>query len=391
MSNTNNSNNAGDVIPYLKQFKRIPIYVVEEHNDALQFIYSAIGGKKLPVEGNTIVHLDSHPDLLVSRTLRGSDARSGRAVLPLLDIENWILPAVAAGHIGRVVWLRPPWAKQLKDGTRVITIGDDKDTGLVRVDSAEPYYLSDALYSKELVETKQFTLTVAELGDPDCERENEEDHTIETTKLLEITQPYVLDIDLDFFSTGNPFLSVFESIGLYDLLEPIFSFEVPENDDVETVKRVIRNREQQLQELESLFQFLEENDSLDKWRGVKTDLFMEVSDLVEVVRGEAARLGVAPDWWAVFTAGCTRDQDGLPCHVSTYQQIQSLVTRSLRPLLRALPPPVLITIARSTDDGYCPPDQVDDIQSLVVHELKEAFETEEPNYYYLSKRNEEDE
>lgn len=255
----------------LKRYKKIPIYVVEEHNDVLQFIYSAIGGKKLPTEGTTLLHFDAHPDMLIDRKLKGEEARSGRQLLPLLQIENWIVPAAAAGYISRVVWIRPPWATQFSDGTRQIQVGDDAATGFLRVDSKEPYYLSDALFSNNLINTKQFVLTVAELSDKPSQ-ENEK-----LANRLVISEPYVLDIDLDFFSTGNPFLSLYENINLYDRLEPIFDFQLPEDDETETIERVKQQREQQLEELEDLFQYLERYGSLEDYPGKKSDLYYKVS------------------------------------------------------------------------------------------------------------------
>lgn len=83
-----------------------------------------------------------------------------------------------------------------------------------------------------------------------------------------------------------------------------------------------------------------------------------MSNLAEVVRAEAERLSDSPDWWAVFAAGCTRDNGGLPYHISSQQEIEHYVRGTLKLLLSRLPPPVLVTVARSTDDGYCPPDQV---------------------------------
>ncbi|CAF4795413.1 unnamed protein product [Pieris macdunnoughi] len=363
----------------LKQFKKIPIYVVEEHNDALQFVYSAIGGKKLPLEGNTLLHLDAHPDMLIDRKLKGEEARGGRKVLQLLQIENWIVPAAAAGHINRVVWIRPPWANQFSDGSRLIHVGDHPATGFLRVDSKEPYYLSDALYSSQLVNKRKFMLTVAELSS----RMDSNVHNL--CNQLDIHNPFVLDIDLDFFSTANPFLALYSNIGLYDLLEDLFHFDVPENDDIESIEKTVNLREIQLLELEDLFMCMEENGNLENYTGNKGLYYEKVSALVPIVEEEAKRLGERPDWWAVFASGCTRDQGGLPHHISSEELIKGTIEMCLKPFLQGLPPPILITIARSTDDGYCPPHQVEFIQSQVLRALKEIYVTDEPILHYLDK------
>lgn len=367
----------------LKTFKKIPIYVVEEHNDALQFIYGAIGAKKLPLEGTTLVHLDSHPDMLISRHLTGDQARSGKKLLPLLDIENWIVPATASGYLSKVVWLRPPWAKQLADGTRVVSVGDNKE-GLFRVGSKEPYFLSDALYCSELENERAFALIVAELGDPNNENKTESDCINSLVNNFNLTSPYVLDIDLDFFSTDNPFLHIHDDIGLYDKLEKIFTFTLPSNfDDTENVKEVVEARDKQLDELEKLFQYLQEHGSFEHWKGEKTELFSKVKELTSLLLQESEKTGIPIDWWLVYAAGCTRDQGGLPVHRSTEEQILNLVQKSLRNLLAALPSPVLVTISRSTDDGYCPADKVDFIQDLVLKELRDAFDTATPELCYI--------
>lgn len=81
---------------------------------------------------------------------------------------------------------------------------------------------------------------------------------------------------------------------------------------------------------------------------------------------EAEKLGQQPDWWAVFAGGCTRDQGGLPHHISSDTEIISMVKQDLMTVLQNLPPPVLITVARSTDDGYCPSDQVCTVSFLTT-------------------------
>ena len=43
---------------------QLPVYIVEDHDEALPLIYRAIGSKKLPFEGIAFIHFDAHPDLL---------------------------------------------------------------------------------------------------------------------------------------------------------------------------------------------------------------------------------------------------------------------------------------------------------------------------------------
>ena len=49
-----------------------------------------------------------------------------------LSIENWIMPALYAGHIDHVIWVKPTWADQLPDETKHVHIGKHRDTGKLR-------------------------------------------------------------------------------------------------------------------------------------------------------------------------------------------------------------------------------------------------------------------
>lgn len=51
--------------------------------------------------------------------------------------------------------------------------------------------------------------------------------------LPERNTPYILDIDLDFFSTKNPFKSLHDRINLYDKLAPLYAFNRPNSTDPE--------------------------------------------------------------------------------------------------------------------------------------------------------------
>ncbi|EZA48359.1 hypothetical protein X777_13874 [Ooceraea biroi] len=48
------------------------------------------------------------------------------------SIENWIMPAVYAGHLKNLIWVKPPWANQMTDSVLTFLIGKHKETGCIR-------------------------------------------------------------------------------------------------------------------------------------------------------------------------------------------------------------------------------------------------------------------
>lgn len=48
------------------------------------------------------------------------------------SIADWILPMVYMGHIGGVVWVKPPWAEQIPGGRHNLVVGKDKNSGHIR-------------------------------------------------------------------------------------------------------------------------------------------------------------------------------------------------------------------------------------------------------------------
>ncbi|XP_032665558.1 UPF0489 protein C5orf22 homolog isoform X2 [Odontomachus brunneus] len=116
----------------LKYFKKTPIYVVEGHDEVLPFIYRCLGSKHLPFQDNTFIHLDSHPDMVIPPAMQADIVWDKLRLFSELSIENWILPAVYAGHFKYLIWVKPPWANQMQDGVQTFLIGKHKDNGLIR-------------------------------------------------------------------------------------------------------------------------------------------------------------------------------------------------------------------------------------------------------------------
>ncbi|XP_006873570.1 PREDICTED: UPF0489 protein C5orf22 homolog [Chrysochloris asiatica] len=418
----------------LRRYPELPVWVVEDHQEVLPFIYRAIGSKHLPASDISFVHFDSHPDLLIPVNMPADTVFDKEALFGELSIENWIMPAVYAGHFSHVLWLHPPWAQQMKEGKHHFLVGKDTSTTTIRVTSTDHYFLSDGLYVPEdqlenqkplhldvvMVKAYEFChnqegngtvssakkpklaledaghaaspncasysegqekgLVTQERGqtclEPSCScpEAQEGQAAANTGDLLEIFKKrdtFVLDIDLDFFSVKNPFKEMFAQEE-YKILQELYHFKKPAaNLTEEDLVDCVDTRIHQLEDLEAAFADLCDGDDEDTVQRWASNPGME--SLIPLVHSLKKRME-APDYEMVHQAGLTCDYSELPHHISTEQEIESLV-QSVYSLLKSLPKPTLVTIARSSLDDYCPSEQVDAIQEKVLSVLRALYGT----------------
>ncbi|GAB0086875.1 UPF0489 protein C5orf22 [Sergentomyia squamirostris] len=348
----------------LRNFEKIPIFIVEDHNDVLQFIYRCLGSRHLPFEGNTLVHFDAHPDLTVPGKVPTTDVYDKEKLLAALSIENWIMPMCYAGHVGEILWIRQSWAQQIPPGRHDFIVGEDVGKRM-RVVSDLEYFVSEG-----------------SLGHRDNLKNRKEVkfHVGNSREILESEvrpKNYILDIDLDYFSTHNPFRTLHEEINLYEKLRGIYSYHLDGRDLFGTSKR----REEQLEFLERIFTHLEEKKNLEDFNEKTHKLYQDVENLVREVEEAGIR---SIDWEIIHAAGCTLDSTPLPHHESTAEELQGALGE-FREFLRKFPPPTIVTISRSSEDDYCPQHQVDFIEKSVLDILREVYEdtlTDNPTYYY---------
>ncbi|XP_059622436.1 UPF0489 protein C5orf22 homolog [Phlebotomus argentipes] len=347
-----------------RRFTKIPVFIVEEHNDVLHFVYRCLGSRHLPFEGNTLVHFDAHPDLTVPMKLPSTAICDKEKLLPSLSIENWIMPTCFAGHVSRIFWIRQDWAQQIPPGRHDFTVGEHN--GHIHVDSELEYFISEGSFApiECLKSQKSIELhvgTVEEILCGDVRPEN-----------------FILDIDLDYFSTHNPFLNLHSEVNLYERLREIYSYTLDKTDLVTTVDR----RVAQLDFLEGIFMHLQQSGNLEDFPAKDHPLFEPVKRLSDDI-SEKCTSSATIDWEIIHSAGCTLDTTQLPHHEATDAELRdSLAT--LKSFLMCHPPPTIITISRSTDDDYCPAHQVEDIQTALLDTLRDIYSESlaEPQLFY---------
>ncbi|XP_062843755.1 UPF0489 protein C5orf22 homolog isoform X2 [Trichomycterus rosablanca] len=419
--------------PVKRTYSKLPVWIVEDHHDVVPHIYRAIGSRHIPIKDVKMVHLDSHPDLLIPVSMLAQTVFDKESLFSELSIENWIMPMVYAGHVSYVAWLHPYWAQQIREGEHEMCVGRDTNTGTIRVTSRDDYFLSDALYvpANQLEDAKPLHLSVIRVDPADPSQSFQTENESSTAKkpkssleskldrqqssnescsyvsqpaggssasdtssavnsaqshsqpaggakvpavetLLSVLQqgdPYILDIDLDFFSCKNPFKEMYTQEE-YSILQELYSFERPREDaDEEELCECVERRTRQLEDLEAAFADLLEDDAqsnVERWAakpGMKS-----FARLVSSLKSR----NESPDYEMVHQTGLTCDYSELPHHVSSQVEIQQLL-EAVRHVLQALPKPTIVTVSRSSLDEYCPPEQVNLIQSSMLNILETLF------------------
>ena len=83
------------------------------------------------------------------------------------------------------------------------------------------------------------------------------------------------------------------------------------------------------------------------------------------------------DWEVLHNAGCTCDDTDLPHHVSSVEEIAFMMYElrvSLESWVSDLGKPLAVTVARSSLDDFCPPDQVENIQKDTLEVISSTLQ-----------------
>ncbi|XP_070499659.1 UPF0489 protein C5orf22 homolog [Chironomus tepperi] len=350
--------------PKTKKFTKIPIFVVENHNEILELILPALANLYLPFQNNMMIHFDSHPDCCINRQMPAATVYNRSLLLESLSIENWLVPLTYAGHINELVWIRPQFANQISDGNYQFSVGDFD--GKICVSSNLDYFLTDGSYKEDelLQNKKDVKLTVTQVNES-------------LGDLVEEDRTWILDIDLDYFSTLNPFLSIYPKANTYDRLKEIFKMDKNyDQNDPKSIAKFVSERNSQLEFFDTIFQHMAQNGSLEKYKlkdESMKDKFELVKELIDSLCHNYSIYDI--DWFIVNDAGCTIDDEEhqLPHHESSEEEIKGMIEKFERFLKSLKKLPVMVTISRSSSDGYTPNHQVELIQQMVLDVLQKVF------------------
>ncbi|XP_078367298.1 UPF0489 protein C5orf22-like [Oculina patagonica] len=404
----------------LRKYTKVPIWICENHDEVLYYIHRAIGSRHIAFEGITVLHFDSHPDLTVPVKMKASTVFEQEKLYEEISIADWILPAVYAGHVNKVIWVKPPWADQIKEGVFHFKVGKHKETGFVRVTCCETYFIEELLYADEesLENCRDLEFIVCTLkpelikqtdksigqdesvarainneSSTNLDARKEDSKTVSNVKeqercnvktnLLSISESsllldmisqennFILDIDMDFFSTQNPFKLLYTEEEFKSLTD-IYRFEEPLSTSRKDLDRCLRLRKAQVDKIEATYTYLQEQSSGSNDAKLNDDTSPDCclnQDLVKLAERIELCKGEKPDYEMLHFSGMSSE---IPHHVSSLEKIDSLMD-SMATVLKSLPKPTLITMARSSYDEYTPPDQVEHIQSSLLRVIRTCY------------------
>lgn len=290
-----------------------------------------------------MINLDSHSDMSVPQNLEvANDSILHKCeVLDNIDIESWIVPLFHMDILKSVCWLHPDWTDQSFEAENHFKVGSLRNVNKLKVTSTSNHYLSEDDYEHEsnLSDLHDVSLHVHCLSSQ---------HSHDTTyismldnkfrHILNNHSDFVLSIDLDFFSTHDPFVGAF-SPEQYALLKKIYEFTPPGSCQIDHINSCVEARRKQLKNLKYFFTAVQKDP-------IKIDFSNMSEDVEKLVVSLMKNHGKSYDWEWLHEIGRGIDDCPLPHHPSSNLHINNLIN-NVKSLLVSLPPPKAIFISSS--------------------------------------------
>ncbi|PIK36891.1 putative UPF0489 protein C5orf22-like [Apostichopus japonicus] len=159
----------------------------------------------------------------------------------------------------------------------------------------------------------------------------------------------------------------------FNILKELYHFEVPKSSNKEELRQIQEKRAAQLSDLKNAITWCLEGD-VESTHTDTDNLPKSWQKMLGLIKDLKASSAEPLNGELLHMAGETTcdDEDDLPHHVSSYEEIGALMVQ-VQEVLSGIPKPIMVTIARSSLDDYCPKKQVGRIQELVIKMLNDLY------------------
>ena len=354
--------------------------IVNDHDRALPFIHKEIGRKNLPLKNITLLHFDAHPDFVISNEITEenianpkkstrSESDADDSLYSKISIESWIVPLILAGHVDKFIWVKNDYCWQIEEGeygeVKIgFTKGHDKS---IKTDLYINYFLSDDKccleedLDPEATAIVNFTVLNLKNAHKCVDFMN--------NNALRTNSSYILDIDLDIFSTYDPFRIILGEEN-FSILIKIFDEDAVDENLLKKLKseknfqKILEFQEKHKKNFDETVGKLREI-----WDGTTVTVENENRILTNFVKNCKQRQELE-DFETIVSAA---ESLVLPHHKSTKPELDKYLDQFQNFIKNLNILPKFITIARSSDDEYCPEDQVLGIEDRVLKIIEENF------------------
>ncbi|GLV32737.1 Misexpression suppressor of ras 6 [Carabus blaptoides fortunei] len=326
---------------------------MDQHHRANKYIQEYIEQNVVPKTGNTLIHFDAHIDELVPEDMQIRVQLESKSTQFRLyrefGLENWIKTGVDNKCFKHVIWVKPPWAIQTGDGHRDLE--------------------------------NDVTLDIKTLGRSIFENDEEDLDGFKTifSKYLSPGDPYILDFELNFFSSDNPFTTDYpDAEGYYSRLSDLFKLNLPAERDNESLERAAEQRDKELKEMSEILEYLEKNRVLPEVDGNPSMIYKKIVDLREELLKYYEDKEI--NWHNIYESGVACNNHLLPVHHTKREDIEKMfkLVEKLLDILET--PPAMVTIALMYEyDRYVPQTDYVYLQEKLQEFFEERYET---NYIY---------
>ncbi|XP_044753536.1 UPF0489 protein C5orf22 homolog [Coccinella septempunctata] len=359
-----------------RQSKQIPICIVNENQDIIEFVHDMINKKFFPEHGSTLIHVDANPDLLAPNTMPADESFDHSMLYLQHNYDRWILPNCYNGIFKKIIWVRPPWSEHIREDSVTFKVGKHKESSYINVDCKQNYFIAECLWttSDNLTDAKNITLDCITLGN-ELSYENDCPEYWRAVLGENQTVPTVLDIDLEFFITENPYLFLYENTIVYELLRELFVFIRPTSQTDEAVTETVEMRSEQFKEIETYFNHLTQHHKLPDPEDIPpSPIYEKVAEIMAELERHGHDLKDV-DWDLLYDCGHSFGDHEHPHHVTNSAELDLLFKSFENFLDEFYEPPSIITIARSDLEGYA------EIEDRLLELLNSKFNCAVPIVY----------